>query len=537
MAFCKWTLQISRDDGRGIVLLSLVTPVLPATLRARWGLDANELEFVRSVKGTRSTKPDQNGPRVLLQMPADYYILALFAVTCDYLRPSAIIGLWHQCVMSAPRNERFPVGRRWMRQLFNRLDRSKWQSLYAALGLSYTRSLGVGPFTALRNRFLAHSIWKGLETKADLLVLELRGTHVGDLIYDTYLRYRVQPTVDLSDKFLRNLIAKALDSQSAMRRMLAEYKFDIYLTSYTSYIQHGLPAREALRGGLKVYSAGNLSQNFKCLDASDTLHTVAYWRYREAFEKLSEPDRARDEALKMLEKRFRGENDKATFYMKASAYGHTAETMPAGVEGVVFLHDFFDSPHCYRSMLFPDFLEWAHFTLGLIQKHGLAFAIKPHPNQLPESRHVVAKLQKQYPKVRWLSPSISNRSIFASGIKCGVSVHGTILHELAYHGIPAIAAGDHPHMAFRIAITPKTVDEYSNLLLNYSELKLDPGVQNEVLAFCYMHNLHENEGIALPLAAKWLREIEANNSTSLAKFMQRHPHFPKLNLPDDMGAA
>ena len=123
--------------------------------------------------------------------------------------------------------------------------------------------------------------------------------------------------------------------------------------------------------------------------------------------------------------------------------------------------------------------------------------MKPHPNQLPESREVVASLQKQYPGVLWLPPSLSNRTIFASGIRCGVSVYGTILHELAYHGIAALAAGDHPHTDFHIAITPASVEEYTRLLLNYRELNLAPNVQDEVLAFYYMHNLHNMEGLAL----------------------------------------
>lgn len=510
-------------------MIAALLRCLPASLRRRWGLDANEFAFVNAVVKVSDRSPKRVGPSVLVQMPPDHYILALFSVACARLQPSCIEGLWHQNIMSAPRCESWPGLKRLVRRVFNRMDRAKWYGLYAAIGAIKASTLEVGLLTALKHWIRAHEIWRGLKGKAGLLALELNGTPCGDLVYDTYLRYRVQPTVDLQDPFLRTLIAQALNAQVAVRALLSKKKFDVFFTSYTSYIQHGIPAREALRAGVQVYSAGNLSQFFKRLDNSDTLHTVAHWRYRENFEKLASPEDACRTARTMLEQRFSGGVDKATLYMKASAYGDSADSMPDGVEGVVFLHDFFDSPHCHRTMLFADFLEWAHHTLGLIQEHQLPFAVKPHPNQLPESRDVVAALQKQYPGVRWLPQTLSNRTIFASGIRCGVSVYGTILHELAYHGIVALAAGDHPHTDFRIATTPTSVEEYTQRLLNYRDLQLDPDVKNEVLAFYYMHNLYANEGLDLHLEGKGLRQVGPDDSSGLAMLVQRHPAFPNLD--------
>jgi hypothetical protein len=501
---------------------------LPASLQSRFELDANELKFVQAVAKSKNRWVNTSGPSVLMQMSPDHYTLALFFVACACLQPSRIEGLWHQNIMSAPRGESWPKFKHLVRRVFNRADRAKWHSLYVSIGAIKTNTLEVGLLTACKHWFQAHKIWRGLKDKASLLDLELNGTPCGDLVYDTYLRYRIQPTVDLQDPFLRTLLAQALNAQAKFRT-LQKKKFDVFFTSYTSYIQHGIPAREALRAGVQVYSAGNLSQFLKQLDISDTLHTVAHWRYRENFEKIANPKEACRTARRMLEQRFSGSVDKATLYMKASAYTDSPDSMPHGIEGVVFLHDFFDSPHCHRSMLFADFLEWAHHTLGLIQKHELRLAVKPHPNQLPESRDVVLALQKQYPGVRWLPQTLSNRTIFASGICCGVSVYGTILHELAYHGIAALAAGDHPHTDFRIATTPTSVEEYTQRLLNYRDLPLDPDVKNEVLAFYYMHNIWANEGLELNLESKGLREVGPDDSSALAMLVKRYPAFPNLD--------
>jgi len=103
------------------------------------------------------------------------------------------------------------------------------------------------------------------------------------------------------------------------------------------------------------------------------------------------------------------------------------------------------------------------------------------------------------------------------------------LHELAYHGIAALAAGDHPHTDFRIATTPTSVEEYTQRLLNYRDLPLDPDVKNEVLAFYYMHNIWANEGLELNLESKGLREVGPDDSSALAMLVKRYPAFPNLD--------
>lgn len=501
---------------------------LPAKYKKRWLLDCFERSYIQVVGKRISARRLATGPKLLVQMPIDYYCLSLFSIAAEQLCPSQVFGLWHSNIQLCPKNERFWRIKRCLRQLFAALDKRKWKALYGAVGVREYRTLDTSWLDRARNALTAHRIWSQLKCKSDVMGLILRGTYCGDLIYDTYLRYRVQPTVDVKDRFLRYVIAQALNAQSATRNLLKRKSFDLFLTSYTSYVQHGIPAREALQLGVQVFSAGNLSQHFKALSVNDVLHTTAHWNYRAKFMNVKNQEEAITQAKHELEKRFNGEMDRATLYMKSSAYMESVLEMPCDIEGVVFLHDFFDSPHCHRSMLFEDFLEWIRFTLGLIQKNHLPFAIKPHPNQLPESKRVVERLQIEYPDVHWLPASISNKQIFRSGIKCGVSVYGTILHELVYHGIPAIAAGDHPHTDFKIAYTPTTIDAYAHALCNYRDIVMPINAKDEVLAFYYMHNIAVSEGLALNYLGKNLREIKATESSELKKFMDIYPEFIQL---------
>lgn len=482
----------------------------------RWSLSGGEIIFCKTAK--RSSLNVE--PCVIVQMPSDYFCLCLFWVaTSQMYEDRKLLGLWPSNILSSPRHERFQDLKRIIRRIFNWIDYSKWRRLYRTLGVSSFFSLEVGLIDAARNWRVANRLWRNLRSKEDLLTLVLNGTPCGDLIYDTYLRFRVQPSVDVKDPYLRTVIAQALNAQVAIRKLLSVKEVGVLLTSNSCYVQHGVLVREALQVGVDVYSAGNFSQYFKRLSLEDAISATAYWNYKKQFEALINPERMKAIAREQLENRFQGTLDRATLYMKTSAYASNDVQMPADVEGVVFLHDFFDSPHIYRNMLFLDFWEWALFTLNVIESENLPIAVKPHPNQLPESLLIVEQLKKMFPRVQWIDSKISNLTIFRSDIRCGISVYGTILHELAYHGIPALAAGDHPHVAFDIAKTPVTLDEYRQCLINFRSLQLPDNAKDEVLAFYYMHNIYDKEDLPIDFGQMNLRSLDPSSSVALPRFM------------------
>ncbi|HEY1037872.1 MAG TPA: hypothetical protein VGF30_00625, partial [Bacteroidia bacterium] len=56
---------------------------------------------------------------------------------------------------------------------------------------------------------LTTEIIKGLKTKMDVINIHIEDIKIGDLIYDTYLRYANKPEVELNDPFLETLIEQA----------------------------------------------------------------------------------------------------------------------------------------------------------------------------------------------------------------------------------------------------------------------------------------------------------------------------------------
>ena len=52
---------------------------------------------------------------------------------------------------------------------------------------------------------------QGLKTKSDVINIHLENIKIGDLVYDTYLRYANKPEVDLNDPYLKTLIEQAVN--------------------------------------------------------------------------------------------------------------------------------------------------------------------------------------------------------------------------------------------------------------------------------------------------------------------------------------
>ncbi len=166
---------------------------------------------------------------------------------------------------------------------------------------------------------------------------------------------------------------------------------------------------------------------------------------------------------------------------------------------VVFLHDFFDSPHIYADLIFDDFWEWISFTIRTLTDAGVPFFVKPHPNQIEASAEVLERLRLKFPEMRLLSTRITNRQLVDAGLGAGVSVYGTVGHELAYLGVPVICCARHPHHAFDFCRTAKSLTEYEAMLRQPFLLALERHeMRRQALQFYYAHNLHGSpEALAL----------------------------------------
>lgn len=431
---------------------------------------------------------------VLVQCVEDIYYISLFGRVITSLREHCPVRV-EQFVLNSLRSGDSSSLKGFLRTRFiNGLVGKKWVGLYKSFcdGVGY-RSTGLRfPFGDVIDAFRAVKRWRGLGSKDALNSLAVDEVPVGDLLNDSYLRFKPAATVDLEDTYLWLIIWQAHRDIRRAKHYFSRVRPVLYLTSYSSYIQHGIAVRVALQRGVRVFSFGNYQELAKELTLKDWTHTKNTDDYADRFSMLENQDQKLAQAEVALAARMSGTIDSATAYMKRSAYAETEEPVP-DVRGAVaiFLHDFFDSPHVYRDMVFPDFWEWACFTIETLDRSNTRFFIKPHPNQIDLSSGVLNDLIRRYPAIRMISPNITNKQLAQAGMACAVTVYGTVAHEMAYLGVPTIGCGDNPHISFDFCKTAKNKTEYAELLNESGQLNFDkPAMKRQSLIFYYMHNLN-----------------------------------------------
>lgn len=83
----------------------------------------------------------------------------------------------------------------------------KWSKLYKSIGVKNIETVSCVNF--LNKKLNKKKIF--FKSREDLLNLNINRIYVGDIIYDTYLRFRASPTLFLKDHFLKKLIHKCYE--------------------------------------------------------------------------------------------------------------------------------------------------------------------------------------------------------------------------------------------------------------------------------------------------------------------------------------
>jgi hypothetical protein len=464
-----------------------------------WFFDTNERLFIKNIKSKDVYIEDSSIKEVILiQCPNDYFYYTVF---CKVIKKEQKQNSYkfhgispNLFIVKQQFNYLYPFKLIISILNFHFLNK-KWHKLYSIIGLTKIYKLNSVNFLEKPHLiFLSIKLWMKIKNKTDLLNLFYKDILIGDLIYDTYLRFRILPTVNINDPFLCYYIYAALKCHNSCENILYKNKVVKYFSSYTTYIQHGIPIRFFLLHHVEVYSSGNLQQLFKKLSLKDYRQTSFHENYYTDYLKLENKNELLNYSKKLLESKFNGNIDGSISYMKKSAFHRNSNNdFFNNFDGVLFLHDFYDSPHIYKNLIFNDFYEWVTHTLELINTYKLNIAVKPHPNQISESKKIIENLKGSYKNIIWLDANISNKVIFNSGINFGISVYGTVLHELAYFGINPICAGDNPHYCFNFIHKPNNIKEYDFLILNSANLQLPINFKELVEIFYLMHNINKKE--------------------------------------------
>jgi hypothetical protein len=461
-------------------------------LRAPLSIDPQQSALFQYFKAM-PRRADMPGSVVLVQCVEDPFYFGLFGQIVSSLREQQPIRVEQFVLRSLNVGESKSIGIFIRSRLVNALSNHKWTRLYNSFcdGVAY-RSTSFRPIDDVIDFYRAWMCWRGLSSRQAFIDLMIDGIAIGDLVNDSFLRFKPAPTVDMKDSYLFILIWQAHRDIRRADDYFSSVKPKLYLTSYSTYIQHGIPVRVALKHKVRVYSFGNYQEFAKELSIADRVHSRNPDNYAKDFLAMDAQEEKLIIAETGLMTRLSGGVDSATAYMKKSAYAESGEAVP-DVRGaaVIFLHDFYDSPHVYREMVFPDFWEWVCFTIETFRGANIPFFVKSHPNQIDLSDGVLNELKELYQDIQMIPSGITNKQLAGAKMTCAVTVYGTVAHEMAYFGVPTIACARHPHTSFDFCRTARNREEYAKMLCHYADIAFDKAkMRRQSLIFYYMHNLN-----------------------------------------------
>lgn len=347
-----------------------------------------------------------------------------------------------------------------------------------------------------RGAGLFREVYPSLYSKRDVENLTVDGIWIGDLIYDTYLRARGQPSVDLQDGSFCLFLQEALENFVFWQEYFEQHEVRAVNVSHCVY-NNAIPLRIAVRKGIPVYQV-NATHVYRMSEHN----LFAYGDYRffpEKFGQLSlqEQKAGKQEAQRRIGLRFSGEVGVDMRYSTKSAYGRRSSSNVLRTSDkfkvLIAAHCFFDSPHSYGNNLFPDFYEWFEFLGQISNETDYDWYVKTHPDFLPGNIEVINYFLNKYPRLTLIDAATSHHQLIEEGVGCALTTYGTIGFEYAALGIPVVNASlCNPHIAYDFNIHPKSVEEYSEILHNLDSLPIDIN-KDQVCEYYFMKHIYNTE--------------------------------------------
>ncbi|MCK6595093.1 MAG: hypothetical protein L6Q33_07835 [Bacteriovoracaceae bacterium] len=465
----------------------------------RFVVSGDEKILIDSLKKECHFKISDNRENIviLVQMAEDFYFLVKFYIAYKIMVSKYSNVEVHLISLAEPLNKRSKLGFIKNTRLYDR----KWSYLYKTLFEGNV----ITTFDSSKSKFekthyeSAKLIFSSLKNKTDVLRIRYRGHEIGNLIYDYFLRIENVPTVDINSQVLYEVILNSLRFVDELDRLGDHYKYKYLFTSYLTYTPHGIPAKILFAKGVKVLSFCPM-KNFLYKEVLPELfsHVRDFQFYGDLKVKLSNSQI--DIGLKNLQDRFKGKLDSSVYYMRESNYSYNGKVEKIENEKknvIIYLHCFFDSPHIYRSMIFPDFYEWLVFSIEKLNvDNDFNVFLKKHPNGLNGNDKIITDLLQKYQDVKVIDSNVNNINIVENLKPFFIlTVYGTIAYEMAYLGVPVFCAGDNPHIDFDFQYTFKNVCEYEKFLTNkdvqdslissFNNKSLE--VKKQIGQFVYLH--------------------------------------------------
>jgi hypothetical protein len=319
----------------------------------------------------------------------------------------------------------------------------------------------------------------------DLLTFKYRGILIGDLIYDTIIRYIPGSYTVKSLKVKGHLrhVFRCFANCYYYSSIFRKNQIKAVITSHIVYVEYGVLSRIGHKYGATIIMKDH--NVFKVYGVSDNIH-VSCLRVKDSeITKNYLPD-ILDAADAYINNRLNGSTVKnvcgsnsdveAAFLDKKSySKNDLFESLSVPYEKrdsfnvFIMAHAFSDAPHFGEALLFNDYYCWLIETIQVLANvAGVNLFLKQHPSShmWGESDSIREILSTYKFKNIYVVPADFNTASIKDIADCIVTAQGTAGLEFSCFGLPAITAAKGWYDRFGFTLDSDTKGVYLNRLLN-----------------------------------------------------------------------
>ena len=436
------------------------------------------------------------------------------------------------------------------------VQKFKWQlSCFLGLGINgIYSSFGVDRFIRpeTNNRYSykakieAKNFFKKNPNNSRLVNYKIKNILIGDLLYDTYLKTKLVPTINIKDKKFNIFFIEFLELFFYWEDYFKKNDVTSTIGVHSCY-SFGIPLRISIYNKIPSYVIN--SRGVMMIDKNIPTMYGSYKIYNKNFIKFFKKNKSK--CLKIakvnLDLRLGGRsgidvglfNRQKSSFLKKVNKSKVLKTN-SKIKILICTHDFLDSIHVNGKNFFPDFNLWISYLgeLSNIKSKEYDFYIKNHPLQGNKYERwqtyteiFVDRLIKKYPKIKKIPNETSHKQIISEGIRFVLTVYGSVGIEYAALGIPVINASiNNPHINYNFNINPSSLKDYKMTLNNLANIKLK--IKKDEIYECYfMKHFFHDENWLFDNYAKFLNKVNGFQNIHTNKFYEYwNDHFDKKDV-------
>jgi hypothetical protein len=367
------------------------------------------------------------------------------------------------------------------------------------------------PIITKKNILLARlktiEIFKKKKNKNDILKIVYKGILFGDLLYDTYLKSKYKPTIDIdSDEFF-NFTVDFLSLCDFWIDYFNNNKVKAVIASHSVY-SYAIIIRVAISQNIEAY--GCTSSHVKKLSKSNFRMHANTDNYFNIFKKLDDKTKKNGltKAKRILKKRVYGVTSvNAGFFgnVEISPFNRLTRKkeiiFEKKIKILILPHDFFDAVHLYGNFFFADFYEWLEFLGKFSKEKGNKYRwyIKLRPDYTGKfkkyhkmTEDIIDVFLSKNKHIIKISNNYSLHQIKKEKIDFVLTVHGTAAIEFPLINGPTVinASAKNPYKNCQFTITPKNLINYKSILSNLDKIKKIKINKDELYKFYFMRHLY-----------------------------------------------